>query len=428
MSHVPARRTRSRTKLAQNDPTKALCSPLQIPLELVIQIAEYLVDAHATLGACLVTCRSWYMAIRPYAYATLPITSSRQSTAVQELLTTCPAITAWVKELHFDFAPRSSTLTWFLKTLQFLTQQDLRNLHSLEFAQRGIYYLPSVIFTFHNIKTLRFRNMSLIDIYLPMLLLQFPQLCSLELLDILMLCSTRDLNEDSAVLPASVASSTLRLETLTYTVQPVYGFTEPHDLLSLPWLAQSGSRHSLRSFEIQMGTSFPSPTPSEVGTFLKALTGSLEDLTLGFPSVKMWKDHMALGNCVLFPSDSRLFFTLLFAATPIILSHLTGLRKLSLGVPNHPGVMSVLASPIPSLKRIDFEMDFGGEWDGTRVRSSLYHPLDTLLSKREAFRSLEDLRICYTGSLQDRPAVFAVLRKAFPRATEMSILFFTMDN
>ena len=311
MSHVPARQTRSRIKLARNIPApKALSSPIQIPLELVIQIAEYLVDSHATMGACLATCRSWYTAIRPYAYTTLPITSSRQSTAVQELLTTCPAITAWVKELHFDFAPRSNTLLWFINTLQFLIKQDLRNLHTLEFAQRGIYHLPSVVFTFRNIKTLRFRNMSLIDIHLPMLLLQFPQLCSLELLDILMFCSTIGLNGDSAVLPASVVSSTLRLETLIYTVQPVYGFKEPHDLLSLPWLAQSGSRHSLRSFEIQMGTSQPSPTPSEVGTFLKALSSSLENLTLGFPSPKLWKDHIALGNCVLFPSESRLLFSL----------------------------------------------------------------------------------------------------------------------
>lgn len=106
---------------------------------------------------------------------------------------------------------------------------------------------------------------------------------------------------------------------------------------------------------------------------------------------------------------------------PITLSHLPGLRRLALGDPTHPAVMSILSSPIASVQQIEFDMKF---------RWSQFHSYDEYKPLEErrcdtAFPSLEGVRINYTGSLRER-LVWDVVQQAFPGLYEKGCLRVTM--
>ena len=110
---------------------------------------------------------------------------------------------------------------------------------------------------------------------------------------------------------------------------------------------------------------------------------------------------------------------------PINLSHLTGLRRLQLGAPGHPTVMSILSSSLPSLQEIAFQVHFGAGMEGTRFGSTgywkrMHEPLDIRLCSSRDFPSLQTVQIRYGGEL----VVIEAFRNAFPRVREKGMLSF----
>lgn len=99
------------------------------------------------------------------------------------------------------------------------------------------------------------------------------------------------------------------------------------------------------------------------------------------------------------------------------MSHLSGLHRLDLGDPTYPAVPIILSFPIPSLRRLDFHMNFNV---ATRVRKALLADVDALLCP-PAFQSLKEVCVYYDGPL-DVDVVVMKLRNAFAQSHQRGLL------
>lgn len=410
-----------------------LPSPFHFPPDVVTIIIEHLQDTLPALKACTLTSWEWYRIARPHLYKVVNILENEKLRDVMETYAYTPEIGPWIKEIRLRFPQGKCTMLRspyenvpednLVKKMADILANMFPKIHTLNVMSNlpGPLYLISFQ-ALRSIQTVVLGKVIAYEIDLVMLLSHLPLVTTLKI------SGTYFVSAEMATIVRSKCAEaapkrcrTIHLHTLDITLRLAspdgWGEIYPGEDILLPWLLKSPSRQTLRSVTIGMNEG-RAPTPTDAGKFLSRLGSSLEELVLRPPRAKFYDVQKLGGEYTHLLSQMQLVsLPSCVLGHPITLSHLTGLRRLVLGDPLHPAVMSVLSSPILSLQRVEFDMTF--------CKISLrsledYESVDERLSCKVAFPSLKDVQISFGDPLREK-VVLDVIRR-FPSLSEKGIL------
>ncbi|KAH8103290.1 hypothetical protein BXZ70DRAFT_715485 [Cristinia sonorae] len=361
-----------------------------LPWDVLVYTLDLVQIEKKTIRACMLTCKRWYHAARPFIYRVVVLAKKKHAVDFVQILEENEEVRPWIRELYLTIYPGGTARSniqvneWmFSKQNVRLLAANLPNLHTLSFA----FVPPSDIGWFSSVRRLvlsiRVTERALINI-----LHDFPHLSTLDLLN------TNLYGESD---PTSAITSTLALERLTLRISSL---AAARFVMSLENTQTMKTLRSLLVNFSMIATDLPH-TPKiveSIQSFLNGIGNQLVDLEMRFSQPWHWSRY--LNN-----------------QPPVSLSGLVSLQYLTLDAPLHPAVVHLLSTPLPSLVEVVFSMGFD---DPQSVLPFKYSPLDEVLSD-PGFSSLKNVLIKYTGSLLTE-TVLDRLGAGFRRLSEMQLL------
>ncbi|TCD69314.1 hypothetical protein EIP91_008070 [Steccherinum ochraceum] len=420
----------TRRRLRDREETTNGFTPIQLPSELIAIILDNLRGKADALRASRLTCKAWANHLRPYIYETITLWNQQDHADLRALMED-KHLRPFLRELRVEERISSNepwvTFPTYMTTLPESSTLLYPNLNTVELRQDAHWVIQYwQIWNWEFISTLVLRSCYSQERKLIWGLKGMRHLKSLQLIDVEFVVSD-DL--DSEVMNLPPPNEIMALETLVFALRPLTSSHTGHapyavtDLL--PWFKTCRVVDTLRSVTLYMEEP-RSPNPLEVGDFLRAIGGTLEELVLDFTRPARWNAFCKIHQrkySQLYVTPNGLLSRAFTAIDPITLSHLTGLRRLSLGRPTHPAVMDILSSPMHSLQQLEFYTEF----DTTReVSRPLFAPLDARICDDTDFPSLMKVRVEYGGPLEEA-VVSQKVRRAFETTAAKGILSLILE-